>query len=201
LAQAIDVPSVLRAIENRYNRAASLQMNFSESYTFQNRPRPAEWGQVYLKKPGKMRWNYQKPAGKLFVSDGRDVYYYSPAANRVEKLKLKETDDMRAPLAFLLGKLDFDRDFSRYTARREGEFIWVTCEPRNVKAPYREVSFQTARDGRIEKLRVVGQDASILDFEFASEKLNPAIEDRLFLFQIPKGAEYVDLSAEKPQQQ
>ena len=193
-AEDLDVMGILKAIENRYNKAATLQMNFSEAYTFQGRPRPSEWGQLYLRKPGRMRWVYQKPAGKLFVSDGKDVYYYSPAANRVEKLRIKEADDMRAPLAFLLGKLDFQRDFATFTSRREGEALWIACSPRNQKSPYSEVGFKAYRDGRIERLRVVGQDHSILEFEFASEKLNPPLADGMFLFQIPKGAEYVDLT-------
>lgn len=191
-----DVIRLLKLIETRYNGAVTMQMNFSESYTFQNRPRPSEWGVLSLKKPGKMRWVYQKPAGKLFVSDGKDVYSYSSRANRVEKLRLKEADDMRAPLAFLLGKLDFARDFGKYTWREEGEAVWITCDPKNpAKSPYTEITFKAFKDGRIERLRVVGQDHSILEFEFASEVLNPKIADGLFLFQIPQGAEYVDLTA------
>ena len=46
-----------------------------------------------------------KPAGKLLVSDGKDVYYYNADANRVEHVRTKEAEDMRAPLAFLIGKL------------------------------------------------------------------------------------------------
>ena len=191
----IDIPKLLKDVENRYNRAATLQMNFSESYTFQNRPRPAEWGVLYLKKPGKMRWVYQKPAGKLFVSDGKDVYSYSSAANRVEKLRLKEAEDMRAPLAFLLGKLDFARDFGKYTWQEDGAAVWIRCSPKNPeKSPFLEIAFKTLKDAHIERLRVVGQDHSILEFEFASEQLNPALADGVFLFQIPPGAEYVDLS-------
>jgi len=190
------VAQLLKLIETRYNNAVTLQMNFSESYTFQNRPRPAEWGVLSLKKPGKMRWVYQKPAGKLFVSDGKDVYSYSSRANRVEKLRLKEAEDMRAPLAFLLGRLDFARDFGRYTWRAEGDAVWITCDPKNpAKSPYTEVTFKALKDGRIERLKVVGQDHSILEFEFASEVRNPRIADGFFLFQIPQGAEYVDLSA------
>ncbi len=66
---------------------------------------------LMLRKPGRMRWDYSQPTGKLFVSDGKFLWLYTPAENRVEKMKLQETDDMRAPLAFLLGKLHFDKEF------------------------------------------------------------------------------------------
>jgi outer membrane lipoprotein carrier protein len=195
-APPTDVIRLLKVIESRYNGAATMQLNFSESYTFQNRPRPAEWGVLYLKKPGKMRWVYQKPAGKLFVSDGKDVYSYSSKANRVEKLRLKEAEDMRAPLAFLLGKLDFQRDFGKYSWKEDGDAVWITCDPKNpAKSPYTEITFKALKDGRIRQLRVIGQDHSILEFEFEMEKVNPVLTDGFFLFQIPPGAEYVDLSA------
>ena len=72
-----------------------------------------------------MRWEYSQPAGKLFLSDGKLIYYYNPIANRAEKMKLQESEDMRAPLAFLLGKLDFQKDFTRFQAEnRTGTTSW-----------------------------------------------------------------------------
>ena len=73
-----------------------------------------------LRKPGRMRWDYSQPKGKLFVSDGKFLWLYTPDENRVEKMKLKESDDMRAPLAFLLGKLDFRQGFPKYPGQAGG---------------------------------------------------------------------------------
>ena len=87
-----------------------------------------------LRKPGRMRWDYSEPSGKLFLSDGKDVYLYTPDANRVEKTKLKASEDMRAPLAFLLGKLDFSkefRDFSVTPGRRR--IFWLPPKPRIIR--------------------------------------------------------------------
>ena len=81
-------------------------------------PQRTEAGELSLRKPGRMRWQYDSPKGKLFVSDGKQVYLYTPATNRVEKMKVRESDDMRTPLAFLLGKFDFWRDFP--AVRRRG---------------------------------------------------------------------------------
>jgi outer membrane lipoprotein carrier protein len=73
-----------------------------------------------LRKPGRMRWDYSQPKGKLFISDGKFMWLYTPAENRAEKMKLQESDDMRAPLAFLLGKLNFQKEFRNLQARPEG---------------------------------------------------------------------------------
>ena len=61
----------LKAIELRYNHADSLKLNFSELYTAAHRPAQTESGVLYLRKPGRMRWEYSSPAGKLFLVDGK----------------------------------------------------------------------------------------------------------------------------------
>ena len=192
----VDLPKLLKDIESRYNRAVTLQLSFSEVYTFQGRPHTPERGELYLRKPGRMRWQYTKPAGKLLVSDGKDVYYYNAESNRAERMRAKDAEDMRAPLAFLIGRLDFSRDFREFKTRPEGGGIWVTCIPKSEKLPYTEVSFLTTAAGaRIERVRVVGQDRSIIDFDFSGEVINPPIADQVFHFQIPAGAEYIDSTA------
>ncbi len=190
-AADLDLPKTLKAVENRYNHAKTLEVSFSETYKTQGRTR-TESGNLLLRKPGRMRWQYTDPAGKLFVSDGKNVYYYSPETNRAEKMKLKETEDMRAPMAFLLGRLDFDKDFGRYTAHPEDNGVFITAQPKSDRLPYREVSFLVGSDNQIQRLIVTGQDSSVLAFSFSGEKLNPPITDQMFRFQLPKGAEFVD---------
>ena len=146
-AADLDVPKTLKAVENRYNHAKTLEVSFSETYKAQGRTR-TESGNLFLRKPGRMRWQYTDPAGKLFVSDGKNVYFYNPDTNRAEKMKLKETEDMRAPMAFLLGRLDFDKDFGRYTARPEDNGVFITAQPKSDRLPYREVSFLVGPDNR-----------------------------------------------------
>jgi outer membrane lipoprotein carrier protein len=190
-----DISKLLKGIEDRYNHAQTLQVGFQETYMTQGRRR-TESGELYLRKPGRMRWEYTKPAGKLFVSDGKNVYFYSPDTNRAEKMKLKETEDMRAPMAFLLGRLDFQKDFKEFQSKSEGGAVSITALPKSDKLPYREVSFTVDEtNSRIQRLVVTGQDASVLEFIFLDEKLNPPVTDAMFRFQVPKGAEFVDETA------
>ena len=185
---------ILKGVESRYNKAVTLRVAYSESYTFQNRRRPVETGVLTLRKPGKMRWEYTQPAGKLFVSDGKDAYYFNPDANRVERIRMKEVEDFRAPLAFLLGRLEFARDFKEYHVRPEGANFHIRCIPKHDRLPYTEVVMLVAPDSRIERLRVTGHDRSVLEFVFQSEAVNPPTPDSQFYFLIPKGAEYVESS-------
>ena len=150
---------------------------------------------MYLRKPGKMRWDYPTPLGKLFISDGKYLYLYTPSQHRAEKMKMKETDDLRAPLAFLLGKLDFSRDFSDFQVKPAD--LQVTAQPKTEKMPYRQVDFVVGPDAQINRLKVVGQDNSILAFNFENEVVNPALDDKIFRFQVPPGATFVDTAEPK----
>lgn len=195
--EPFDVMKVLKSVETRYNRARTLQVSFEQIYGLGSRPRRTEAGTLTLRKPGRMRWDYREPAGKLFLSDGKDIWFYSPSANRVERMKLKESEDMRAPLAFLLGRLEFHRDFKEYRTRELDGRVWVLALPKSDKMPYREVDFLFSSDFRIERVRVLGQDQSVMEFRFTGEKVNPPLADSLFRFDMPPGAELVE-TAEEP---
>ena len=184
--------SLLKTVETRYNHAKTLQVLFKEDYVRPGKPRLSESGILMLRKPGKMRWDYSQPKGKVFVSDGKFLWLYTPDENRAEKMKLKESEDMRAPLAFLLGKLDFDKEFRNLQARPEGASTRITADPKTDNLPYSAVEFVVTAEGRITQVKVTGFDQSIIDFTFDQERVDPQLDARLFQFQVPKGAELVE---------
>jgi len=192
---------LLQSVETRYNAAKTLQVTFQEVFTGPGGRRQTEAGDLFLRKPGRMRWQYTNPAGKLFLSDGKQVYFYNPATNRAEKTKLKETEDMRAPLAFLLGKLDFNKDFRDFRLENESaSSASVTAVPKSDKLPYKQVQFTVnpVTGYSIQKLVVHGHDNGQLIFTFGNEVVNPPLNDKLFRFELPKGAAWADLT-ETPQ--
>ncbi len=180
---------ILKNVENRYNRAKTLQVVFTEQYTPLGSARRTESGTLLLRKPGRMRWDYTQPKGKLFVGDGKFLWLYTPAENRAEKMKLQESDDMRAPLAFLLGKLHFDKEFRNLQGRPEGGGMRITAEPKTDNLPYSSVEFLVSPDSQIRQVKVTGFDRSILEFTFEQEKMDPPLDSKLFQFQLPPGAQ------------
>ena len=86
--------ALLKGVETRYNKALTLEVLFHEGYTAPQHPKRTESGTLRLRKPGRMRWDYSDPAGKLFLSDGKNLYLYTPNNKRVEKMKL--TPDRRS---------------------------------------------------------------------------------------------------------
>ena len=194
-ADDTDLTRLLKGIEQRYNRTKTLKVLFTETYTVQGRPRKSETGELTLRKPGRMRWDYTAPSGKLFLSDGRDLYLYTPDSNRVEKTPVKHSEDMRAPLAFLLGKLDFAKEFRDFSMTLDGSDVKVTAQAKTDRLPYARIEMRVAPDYSIRKLVITDQDQSILTFLFEQERLNPPVDDSQFKFHMPAGATLVNPEA------
>lgn len=193
LSAAQTTDELIRRVESRYNAARTLSVDFVENYNMQGHPRPPENGTLTLRKERKMRWDYAKPVGKLFISDGKEAYLYSASENRVEKMPLKDTEDMRAPLAFLLGKLDMRKEFRDFSTRSgEDGTEWLLARSKNDRTPYDNIEMLIAPDGSIRQLKIAQRDQSELAFTFKGERLNPQVDDNLFHFAIPAGAEVVD---------
>jgi outer membrane lipoprotein carrier protein len=179
---------ILSKLEDHYNRTKTLQVQFVEQYTPPGSIRRTESGTLMLRKPGKMRGEYAQPQGKLFISDGKSLWLYTPDDKHAQKMPLKNTEDLRAPLAFLLGKLHFTKEFQNLQAKPEGSLTRITAQPKGENLPYSNVEFVVTPEDRIQELKVIGFDRSVLDFTFQGEKDDPPLDSKLFQFQLPPGA-------------
>ena len=188
LAADTSLDKLLDSVEHRYNSVTTLQVSFEETFSAAGRGRKTESGELFLRKPGRMRWNYKEPSGKLFVSDGKNLFYYNPATKQAEKMKPKDSEDLRAPLAFLLGKLDFQKDFQGLESRQADGGVVISAQPKSDKLPYRSVEFLVSSLNEIKRLTITGQDNSRILFVFNNERLNPDIDPKQFRFDLPAGA-------------
>jgi outer membrane lipoprotein carrier protein len=183
----------LSGIELRYNRLATLKVDFEHTMRYLGRQPLVERGTLYLWRPGKMRWEYSKPAGKLLVGDGDLLHYYSPQSNQVRQLRPSQTGDLRVPLSFLLGGLHFRRQFRDLRLMEvEGRAV-LLGEGRSGQVAYTRVEFTyDPTDFELVHLKAYGQDESVTTFAFSEETVNPRLQKTLFDFHAPPGAEIVD---------
>lgn len=185
-APSADLRALISSVERRYNSARTMEAAFEQSYLAQGRRR-VERGTLSLRKPGRMRWEYTNPAGKLFIADGKFVWMYSPATGKAERAKLKASDDERAPLAFLLGKLDFSRLFRDFELIESGGATVIRALPKSDKVPYTSVEFAVSVQGEIRRLKVANGDGSVTEYAFTNQALNGAVDDAKFRFVPPPG--------------
>src|SRR5258708_36550499 len=105
-AQGENVHSIAAAVDDHYNHLRTLQTEFTEVYHGSGMER-TESGTLWLakgglKKPGKMRWENRSPREKLFVSDGKDAWFYVPGDCHARRIEAQKLDDISTPNAYLL---------------------------------------------------------------------------------------------------
>jgi outer membrane lipoprotein carrier protein len=183
----------LKAAEERYNRARTLQADFEQRYLVRGRPRKVESGRLSLQKPGRMLWEYREPEGKFFLSDGKFAYFYSRAAGKVERTRLRESEDFRTPLAFLLGRLKFSRDFEDLSLNQTPQGLEVAGHPKTPLFDAEKVVFLLSPLSEVLRLAITQIDSSVLEFMFTHEKLNVPFAPATFQFVRLPGVDVVDV--------
>ena len=88
-------------------------------------------------------------------------------------MKLQASDDMRTPLAFLLGKLNFEKEFRNVKATPEGPDQRIGAEPKSDNLPYSNVEFVVAPDQHIEMVKVIALIGQLSNFASIRKKWTP----------------------------
>jgi outer membrane lipoprotein carrier protein len=173
-----------------------LQADFTEIYQGGGIER-TESGTMWLKKPGKMRWEYRSPEEKLFVGDGRDAWLYLPTEKQARKSSMRRLEDLRSPLAFLLGKSKLEKELQGLSfapdvqAAQPGNSM-LRGVPRGMEDRVRQVMLEVTPEHQIVRILVHGTDDSITEYRLNNQRENVEVPDSRFRFTAPPGAEIVE---------
>jgi len=195
-AYAVDVKSVAAAVDAHYNRLRSLEAEFTELYRGSGMER-TESGTLFLKKPGKMRWEYRSPKEKLFVSNGKDAWFYVPEDRQARKEAAKKLEDIRSPLAFLLGKTKLEKELRGLSLAPDVEpltagDVVLRGVPTGLADRVSEIVLEVTQDSRIVRLVIMEVDGAATEYRFSAQKEDVAIADGRFEFKAPAGTEVVE---------
>ena len=209
-------------MEARYRNAKTLQATFLERYVEKGSVLRSEAGTAYFRRPGKMRWEYERPEKDLFLVDGKTAWFYVPADHTVTRVPAKKSDDLRTPLALLAGQMKISHVCSGVDLAvaekpwREGDAV-LRCSTRgprqrasNAEAPETPLAggendlvfFEVAREsGELVRLIVRQPGGVEVEFRFENWRFDPAIPETMFHFAPPPGVAIVngELADGKPE--
>jgi outer membrane lipoprotein carrier protein len=197
--RALGLPSlheVAQAVDQHYDHLRTLQADFTEIYQGTGIER-TESGTLWLKKPGKMYWEYRSPEEKLFISDGKNALLYLPAEKQVRKSSLKELQDLRSPLAFLLGKTKLEKEldglsFAPNVQTWKADGAILRGVPRGMEDRVNQVLIEVTPDHRIARIMIHALDDSVTEYRFSSQREDVQIPDSKFRFSAPAGTETIE---------
>ena len=193
---APDVHAIAQAVDDRYNHLRTLQAEFTETYEGAGIER-SESGSLWLKKPGKMRWEYRTPREKLFLSDGKDAWFYSPGDRQVRRTSVKKLDDLRSPLGFLLGKTRLEKELDALAMAPDvapltpGNTV-LRGVPKAMADRINQVILEITPDFHIARIQFEEADESVTEYRFSEQRENSEIADQRFRFTPPPGVEIID---------
>jgi len=199
-ARAQDVSQLARAVDAHYNHLRSLESDFTEIYRGDG-PERVESGTLWLKKPRKMRWEYRSPNEKLFISDGQAVWFYLPAERQLRKTALRKLDDVRSPVAFLLGKTKLENELRGLSKAVDQSPLdpgntLLRGVPQSIvsesMAQVSEVQLEITPSDQIVRIVLMEADGATTEFRFAGWKENLELSDSRFQFSPPPGVETVE---------
>jgi outer membrane lipoprotein carrier protein len=195
---ASSVSEIAQRTDEHYNQLKTLKADFTEVYQGPGVSR-SESGTLWLKKPGRMRWDYRQPHEKLFLTDSHTAFFYVPGERQARKTPLKNLDDIRSPLRYLLGKTRLQKELEGLslapdlTPVHQGDFI-LRGVPKGMKDRISEVVLEISPAFQMDRILIRETDGTTTDFIFSAMQENVPVQDSLFRFTPPPGVEVIEQS-------
>ncbi len=193
-AQKITAASLARKVDDHYNHLQSLEAHYSERYQGMGLDR-TETGILTLRKPGRMRWAYDAPAGKLFLLNGKDAIAYTPGDAQATRFPEKQLDDLRSPLRFLLGHTELEKELDHLslTLVSDNPTIYsLSGIPKGMTKRLKSLALTVDTTGQIRSMRTDEIDGAQTTFTFTAIHENIPTTDAEFNFSAPLGVGIVD---------
>ncbi len=196
-AQSLD--DVVREIEAVYGRMTDLRADFTQTAFNKslNQTIPAK-GTVYLKKGGKLRWEYVEPTPQEIVSDGKKLWVYTPTLNQANVADAPEA--LAGPAgSFLAGlgrlRTEFQVRFLNPAQPKDAEGNWaLDLTPKQpLPTMTRLILSVDPKNWEIRKAVVHDQFENTVTMRFSKMAVNSGLPERTFTFVAPKGVVIVPL--------
>jgi chaperone LolA len=190
-AQKSELELLVKRIESRYGRMRGLAAEFEQTYSAPGARERRERGRLFLQRPRRMRWEYDPKPGKLFIVNGRDVWFYVPADREAVHAQTSAVADARFPFLFLLGQTNLRREFrsvelvdqnSASDLRRVLRLI-----PQRNAYGLREILMEVFTDGRISKVKLLEESGAVSEVALMNVRENFTAPAEAFEFRPPPG--------------
>jgi periplasmic chaperone LolA len=196
-SDAPDLRTVLDRMQKRYDQAKDFHARFSQNYSRAVVGRATlSTGTITFKKPGRMRWDYDKPEPRMFLSNGQVLWLYEPSEKQAFKQDLK-TSQLPAALAFLMGKGKIVDEFEIAFAKddrhgRPGDFR-LALSPKQPQSAYKSILFVVdPKEFLVRESVLVDSQGNTNHFIFDRLEVNGKVADSVFKWTPPAGVRVVD---------
>ncbi len=196
---------VAASVQSFYDQTTDVRASFYQTYVHKLYKRTdRSKGTVVFKKPGKMRWDYAKPNGKVIVSNGKRLTIYEPGDEGDKGQVIDKAitqDQLPQAMAFLMGtgRLEEDFTFRLLDAKKQGYARGHVLElrPKEPTPHYDRLLFYVEKSdalkGLVRRLLIIDRDGNRNRFDFSKLKFNTKVTERSFNWKPPAGTRRVNM--------
>jgi len=183
----VDATALVAKVQSFYNDTKSYSAAFRQTYT--NKAfgqKTTKDGKVYIKKPGKMRWDYKGARGprSSFIADGATAWMVEYDNKQYAQQSLKDSV-LPVAITFLSGKGDLTKDFvpsidtsGRYGTKKD---LVLELTPKTSSAQYKKLYLVVdPANYRVKESTVIEGNGNINHFSFYAPNTTRAIADSTF---------------------
>jgi outer membrane lipoprotein carrier protein len=191
--QAADLNGLIDGLQRKYSRMQGLDADFVQIYYGADGRVVRESGRLLLKRPGKARWEYSAPERKVFMSDGKNVFFHVYGEKNATSSSIKETADPQIPFLFLLGRGNLRRDFARIEiaagepAMGAGNLV-LRLFPKRAPDEFKQLLVEVSPASfEVRRMVIFERSGARMDFLLSNVRENYVAPDSQFQFTAPPG--------------
>lgn len=191
--QSPELNNLIDGLQRKYSRMQGLGADFVQVYRGSDGRIIREAGQLLLRRPGKARWEYSAPERKLFLSDGKNVFFYVYGEKTATVSPIKETVDPQIPFLFLLGQGNLRRDFSRIEiaageASSDSDNQVLRLFPKKAPEEFKQLLVEVKSPSfEVRRMVIFERSGARMDFLLSNVRENFVAGEEQFRFSAPPG--------------
>jgi outer membrane lipoprotein carrier protein len=184
--------ALARRVQSFYAHTKDFSAKFAQHYTYVAMGRVEDsQGTVQVKKPGSVRWDYEKPDRRTMFVQGKTLWIWRPDDQEAQVKRDFGGDQLSSAFTFLWGKGDLLKEFSPRAVPQpdrlpKGDALELT--PRKQVAGVSMLLFVVGKDGQVLASVVTNPQGDVNQIVFSESRVDQGLPDALFHFAPPKGA-------------
>ncbi len=150
-------------------------------------PTQTSFGEFYLQRPGKFRWDYKRPFQQQIVSNSGKVWFYD---TDLEQVTVKKVDESlgSTPALLLSGDVVLEDNYTMENQGTDGELQWVKLLPKSQESSFKYVLIGLSK-GTLAGMELSDNFGQLTRIYFSNVIVNAPLKQTLFEFQAPKGVD------------
>jgi outer membrane lipoprotein carrier protein len=193
-----DLDAIVDRLQKSYDSTRTIEAKFDQTYRSLRFDEKKTRGEVALSKPGKMRWDYSLPKGRVIVSNGRRITLYDPDDRQALIADQPAEGGLPVSVSFLIGrgklKDSFKISFKKGQPSNKGEVV-LACVPIHPEPNVAEIDLtvRTEDPVRVVGTKIIDSLGGENEIRFSDLRFNQEIASTRFEFKPPKGTPLVTM--------